>query len=238
MSLSPRNVTTGYQVMMRDLPTSERPRERLKDYGAENLSAAELLAILLRVGRAGESALSVATRLLTAYSGLKGLAQASFGELAAEPAVGPAKAAQVKAGLELGRRLVTTSPSERPVITSQHDAYNLIAGDMAFLEQEHVRVILLTTRNQVVDIVEVSRGTVNSAQIRPAEVFREAVRRTCPAIIVAHNHPSGDMTPSSEDIAMTRTLVAAGKVLDIELLDHLIVSDRGFVSLKERGLGF
>jgi DNA repair protein RadC len=181
-----RDSAANYQPLIRDLPPDERPRERLANHGVGALSTAELLAITFRVGRPGESALAMATRLLASFEGLEGLAQTSFGELASQPSVGGAKSAQIKAGLELGKRLLTTAPAERPVITDPRDVNNLFAGDMGFLEQEHLRVLLLTTKNQVVDIVDISRGTVNTTQVRPAEVFREAVRRTSPAIIVDH----------------------------------------------------
>ena len=235
MSSEPR---APYRLLIRDLPQSERPRERLRAYGEGALGTVELLAILLRVGRPQESALAVAARLLSELGGLKGLAQASFDELVAQPGLGEAKTAQIKASLEIGRRLLAASPDERPTISSPEDAFNLVSGDMAFLEQEHLRAILLNTKNQVVGIADVSRGTVNAAQVRPAEVFREAVRRTCPAIIVTHNHPSGDPTPSAEDIAVTKDLVEAGRVLDVEVLDHLVVAQGRFVSLREKGLGF
>ena len=227
-----------YQLLIRDLPQGERPRERLRSYGEGALSTAELLAILLRVGRPQESALAVAARLLAVFGGLKGLAQAPFGELEMQPALGEAKTAQIKAALEIGRRLLTASPEERPTISSPDDVFHLMSGDMAFLEQEHLRTILLNTKNQVIGIAEVSRGTVNTAQVRPAEVFREAVRRTSPAIIIVHNHPSGDPTPSAEDIGVTKGLVEAGRILDVEVLDHIIVTQGRFVSLREKGLGF
>jgi DNA repair protein RadC len=233
-----RDSAANYQPLIRDLPPDERPRERLANHGVAALSTAELLAITLRIGRPGENALAMATRLLASFEGLEGLARASFGELASQPSVGGAKSAQIKAGLELGKRLLTTAPAERPIIADPRDVNNLLASDMGFLEQEHLRVLLLTTKNQVVDIVDISRGTVNTTQVRPAEVFREAVRRTSPAIIVAHNHPSGDPTPSPEDIAMTRRLVEAGKVLDIEVVDHVIICQGRFISLNARGLGF
>ena len=221
-----------YQLLIRDLPPSERPRERLRAYGPGNLSTAELLAILLRVGRPRESALAMAGRLLATYGGLPGLARVTFEELGSQTGVGEAKTAQIKAALELGRRLLTAAPEDRPVISSPQDAFNLVSGEMAFLEQERLRTILLTTKNQVVAVTEVSRGTVNSTLVRPAEVFREAVQRTCPAMIIIHNHPSGDTTPSQDDVAMTQRLVAAGKVLDIDVMDHIIVGQGRFLSMR------
>ncbi|MBO9367556.1 MAG: DNA repair protein RadC [Chloroflexi bacterium] len=218
-----------------DLHESERPRERLKALGAQALSNAELLAILLRVGVQGENVVQLGQRLLQTFGGLSGLHRVSFDELCAQHGVGEAKAAQIKAAIELGRRLSLESDA-RPVISSPADAAALLSYEMSGLEQEHLRVILLDTRNHVLEIREVYRGSVNSAQVRIAEVFRDAVRRNATAIVVAHNHPSGDPTPSPEDIALTRALVQAGKLLDILVLDHLIIGQGRFVSLKERGV--
>ena len=227
-----------YQPLIRDLPLGERPRERLLALGGGALSNAELLAIILRTGTAAESALGLAGRLLASHGGLAGLAQASPAELARYRGMGQAKAAQVAAALELGRRLLSLQPQERPQVRSPRDVANLLHAEMALLDQEHLRVVLLNTRNQVVAIPQVYRGNVSASVVRVAEVFREAVRHNCPAIIVVHNHPSGDPTPSQEDAHITRQMVAAGKLLDIEVLDHLIIAQRGFVSLRERGLGF
>ncbi|MCD6290299.1 MAG: DNA repair protein RadC [Anaerolineae bacterium] len=224
--------------MIRDMPAGERPRERLKYYGAGALSTGELLAIILRVGVHGESVLQVANRLLARYGGLAGLARASFTDLCAERGVGEAKAAQLKAALELGRRLLVASPQERPQVKSPADAANLLSLDMGMLEQEEMRVILLDTRNRVLAIETVYRGSLNSAVVRIGELFRAAIRSNCAAVILAHNHPSGDPSPSPEDIHLTRDAVRAGRLLGIEVLDHLIIGQGQYVSLKERGLGF
>lgn len=221
-----------------DLPKAERPRERLQEAGARALSNAELLAIILRVGTPTENVIRMAERLLVRFGGLGGLVRASFDELCAEHGLGQAKAAQLKATLELGIRVSSLQPEERPVVHCPADVANLLQGEMGFLEQEHLRVVLLNTRNQVMGVSEVYKGNVNTSLIRVGEVFREAVRSGCPAMIVVHNHPSGDPTPSPEDIAVTRQLVQAGELLDIEVLDHLIIGQQQFVSLKERGLGF
>lgn len=227
-----------YHLTIKDLPSGERPRERLERYGAPALSDAELLAIILRTGVGGESVLNLATRLLARYKGLTGLARASLSELKAEKGVGLAKAAQLKAALELGRRLLAASPEERPQVRSPADAAHLLMPEMSFLEQEHLRVILLDSKNRVMGVHTVYVGSLNTSLIRVGEVFREAVRRNCAAIIVAHNHPSGDPTPSPEDVAVTRQMVEAGKLLNIEVLDHLVIGQQRYVSLKERGLGF
>jgi DNA repair protein RadC len=226
--------TLRYQARIRDMPVDERPRERLRDDGASSLSNAELLAILLRTGTASQSALSLGNQLLVNFQGLGGLARASFGELQALHGLGEAKVAQVMAALELGKRIARMPAEERPGIGSPQDVYHLLSGEMALLEQESLRVLLLTTRNQVVRIVEVYRGTVNHVTVRAAEVVRQAVRENCPAIILAHNHPSGDPTPSTDDVEMTRQVAQAAKLLDVALLDHVIIGRQGFVSLKER----
>ncbi|GAB4534530.1 MAG: DNA repair protein RadC [Anaerolineae bacterium] len=227
-----------YHVTIHDMPTSERPRERLLHYGPEALSTAELMAILLRTGSQGENVLDLATRLLVRFRGLGGLSRATLSELSAFKGVGPAKAAQLKAGLELGRRLLITAPEERPQITSPGDAANLLMVEMAHLEQEHLRVLLLDTKNHVLASPVIYKGNVNTSVIRIAELFREAIRHNSTALIIAHNHPSGDPTPSPEDVRVTRQIVEAGKMLDIEVLDHLIIGQSRYVSLKERGLGF
>ncbi|MCS7009943.1 MAG: DNA repair protein RadC [Anaerolineales bacterium] len=230
--------TPASQVIYRiaDLPVSDRPRERLASLGPQALSNAELLAILLRVGVAGESAVQLGQRLLSEFGGLMGLHRAPFEDLCNQRGIGAAKAAQIKAAIELGRRLALETPEARPTVTSPADAAALVSYEMAGLEQEHLRVLLLDTRNRVLDIVEVYKGSVNSAQVRIGEVFRPAVRRNASALIVVHNHPSGDPTPSPEDIAITRAIIQAGKLLGIEVLDHLIVGQGRWISLKERGL--
>jgi len=221
-----------------DLQASDRPRERLAALGPEVLSNAELLAILLRVGVQGENAVQVGQRLLGKYNNLSGIHRAPFDELVRERGLGAAKAAQIKAAIELGNRLRLESPDERPIVSSPADAVALVQHDMSALEQEHLRVILLDTRNHVLDIVEIYKGSLNSSQVRVGEVFKPAVRRGAASIIVAHNHPSGDPTPSPDDVAVTRAFVQAGKLLDVDVLDHLVIGEGRWVSLKERGLGF
>ena len=227
-----------YHPTIKDMPVGERPRERLQHYGAGALSTAELIAILLRSGVAGESVLHLAERLLARYGGLTGLAQASFAELCQEKGIGPAKVTQIKAALELGRRLLVASPQERPQVRSPADAANLLMLEMSLLAQEQMRVILLDSKNRVLAIPTVYQGSLNTSLVRVGELFREAIRQNCAAIIVVHNHPSGDPTPSPEDVLVTKQIVEAGKLLDIEVLDHLIIGQQRYVSLKERGLGF
>ena len=227
---------TTYRIT--DLAESDRPRERLAKHGPGALTNAELLAILLRVGVQGENAVQVGQRLLQDFNGLSGLHHAPFAEICDQHGIGAAKAAQIKAAIELGHRLLVFSPEDRPAIHSPADAAALVQFEMSGLEQEHLRVLLLDTRNRVLHIEEVYRGSLNSSQVRVGELFKAAIRRNAAAIIVVHNHPSGDPTPSPDDVAVTRALVEAGRLLDIQVLDHLVIGGGRFVSLKERGLGF
>ena len=223
---------------IKDLPLQERPRERLARVGEGALSTTELVAIILRTGAGGQSALDIARRLLSTYDGLPGLARASFAELRAEYGLGNAKTAQLKAALELGRRMLLAAPEDRLVVRSPSDVAQILIAEMAHLAQENFQVLYLDTRNRLLGSETVYVGTLNASHIRVAEIFRDAVKRNCAAIIVAHNHPSGDPSPSPEDVEVTRQLIAAGKLLSIELLDHLVIGQQRFVSLRERGLGF
>jgi len=236
--MAEHNAADLYHPTIKELPVPERPRERLARLGPSALSTAELLAIVLRTGVGGENVLAVASRLLARYGGIVGLARASLSELISERGVGLAKAAQLQAALELGRRLVMAAPEERPQIRTPADVATLLMAELGHLEQEHFWVVLLDTRNRVLGSQVVYKGSLNQSQVRVAEVFREAVRRNCAAIIVAHNHPSGDPSPSPEDVAVTRDLVAAGRLLGVEVLDHLVIGQQRWVSLRERGLGF
>jgi len=227
-----------YYPTIKELPEGERPRERLEHYGAGALSTAELLAIILRVGTKDENVIRLSQRLLTGYGGLAGLAHAPFNELTEFKGLGPAKATQLKAAFELGRRLLVAAPSERPLVKSPADAANLVMMEMAGLEQEHLRTIILDTKNHVLKVHTVYIGSLNTAVVRVGELFREAVRLNSAALIIAHNHPSGDPTPSPEDVQVTRQIVEAGKLLSIDVLDHLVIGQARWVSLKERGLGF
>ncbi len=232
-------ITSRRQPTIREMPTGERPRERLVEYGSKHLSNTELIAILLRTGSAGENVISLSSRLLTRFGGLAGLGKAAFAELCGEKGLSEAKACQLLAALELGRRFVSLAPEERIIISTPQDAANLVTGEMGALDQEHLRVILLNTRNEVLSTHEIYVGNVNSSVVRPAEVFRPAVRNNAPSLIVVHNHPSGNPAPSDDDIAITKDLVSFGKVLGIEVLDHLIVgSGNRYVSMNENGQGF
>ena len=227
-----------YRPMIRDMLEAERPRERLAAYGASALSSAELLAIILRVGVQGLSAVDLAQQLLIRYGGLNGLSRAGFRELCAERGLSVAKVAQLKAALELGRRLQLEAPQERPQILSPADAANLLMLEMQALEQEHLKVLLLDTKHRVLEAPTIYKGSLNASMVRVGELFREAIRANCAAVIVVHNHPSGDPSPSREDLALTRQIVEAGRLLDIDVLDHIILGMGRFVSLLERGENF
>ncbi len=236
--MSTEENTVEYAPMIRDLPADERPRERLMRLGARVMSNADLIAIMMRTGVGGENVLRLAERLLARFEGLPGIARASLAELQTVNGVGPVKAVEIKAALELGRRLMAAAPEERPRITSPADAANLLMSEMMLLEQEELRVILLDTRNHVLRVKSVYKGSLNTSVVRIGEVFRHAVKDNAAAVIVTHNHPSGDPAPSPEDVHVTRQIRQAGALLDIELLDHIVIGRQRYVSMKERGLGF
>lgn len=219
-----------------ELPLAERPVPRIHNYGAGAISTPELMAAIW--GANNRAGVADAEHMLSRLDGLPGLAQANMTELQAQAGIGPSKAAALKAALELGRRLLVAQPHERQVIRSPADAANLLIAEMSLLPQEHLRTVLLDTRNRVLSIPTIYIGSLNAAAVRVGEVFREAIRINCSALIVVHNHPSGDPTPSPEDVQVTRLIVEAGKLIQIDVLDHLIIGRQRFVSLKERGLGF
>jgi len=229
---------TEYYPTIKELPEGERPRERLLHYGPGSLSTAELIAIIVRVGTKDENVIMLSQRLLTCFGGVAGLAQAPLCDLMAIKGIGEAKAIELKAAFELGRRLLVAAPHERPVVKSPADAANLLMMEMAPLEQEHLRTLIMDSKNHVLKIHTVYIGSVNTAVVRVGELFREAIRLNAAALIVAHNHPSGDPTPSPEDVHVTRQIVEAGKLLNVDVLDHLVIGQQRWVSLKERGLGF
>lgn len=221
-----------------DLAPDERPRERLKKVGPGALNTAELLAVLLRTGLRGESAVALGQRLLNTFGGLTGLQRADYAEVESLKGMGEAKATAVKAAIEIGQRLSVQSPESRPAISSPADAAALVQYEMSGLAQEHLRELILDTRNRVVDIEELYKGSINFTSARIAEIFKPAIVRESAAIILVHNHPSGDPTPSPDDLALTKAVREAGQLLDIELLDHLIIGQGRYISMKERKLGF
>jgi DNA repair protein RadC len=219
---------------VRDLPKDEQPRQRLRHAGPQALAVAELLAIALRTGTRQDNAIELAGKLLAKYGGLGGLVRADFDELCSEYGMGEAKTAQLKAALEVGRRLGVLHPEDKYRVRSPTDAANLVMVEMAYLDHEELRILLLNSKNQVVGNICRYRGTVNNSVLRVAEVFRPAITSNCPGIIVCHNHPSGDPDPSQADVEVTEQLLEAGRLLEIELLDHIIIGAGRFVSLKER----
>ncbi|MCP3976385.1 MAG: JAB domain-containing protein [bacterium] len=217
------------------LPLRERPACRVAENGADACNLVELLAAIV----GGARQIEIAHSLLAEFGDLDGLLKASAAELERSTrGLGPAGAARLKAALELGRRVLLEMPQDRLRIGSPGDVAQLLIAEMSYLEQEHFRVLFIDTRNRLLDSETVYVGSLNAMYIRVAEVFRAATRRNCAAIIVAHNHPSGDPSPSPEDVEVTRRLVQAGELLNIELLDHLVIGRQRFVSLRERGLGF
>jgi DNA repair protein RadC len=221
---------------LKGLPLKERPVQRVIQYGAMAVSLTELLASLV----GGAHQLEIADTLVARYQTVGDIARAPVAELSTIKSLGATSAARLKAALELGRRLLIESPNARPQITCPADAANLVLLEMSILEQEEVRVLVLDTRNRVLEVHTVYKGSLHTSVVRVAELFREAIRQNAAAIIVVHNHPSGICEPSPEDARLTEMLVEAGRLLDVEVLDHLIIGrgDSRFVSLKERGLGF
>lgn len=225
-------------LSVKELLPDERPRERLLHRGPASLTNGDLLAILLNTGIQGETVTTLSQRLLTEHGDLLGLMKLDVWELARIRGVGPAKAAKVKAALEIASRVVALGPVQRHRITSPDDVANMVAVEMAALEQEQLRVVVLDTKHQVLSIKTVYQGSVNQAQVRVSEVFRDAIKQNAVAIIVIHNHPSGDPTPSSADVTLTLELVKAGQILDVDVLDHLIIGQGRHVSMRRLGLGF
>jgi DNA repair protein RadC len=220
----------GYRI--KDLQESQRPRERLENQGAEVLNDSELIAILLRVGMRGASAVQIGQRLLYQFGGLDGLHRASFPELCDVEGVGPAKAAQIKAAIEVGRRIAKIQPQERRVISSPQDVADQVQYKMAALEQEELWVLLLNTRNQHIRTEHLYRGSLNASTVRPAEIFKSGIRHNAASLIIVHNHPSGDPSPSPEDVNLTRMLIESGKMLELPILDHVVVGTKGIISIK------
>lgn len=225
-------------LRLRELPDQETPRGRIREYGSAALSDAELLAILLRAGVAGSNAVELAQHLLVAYGGWGGLMRADYTVLCQTHGIGAAKAATLKAALEIGRRLLLAEHAQRLQIKSPTDISQLLMLEMSHLDQEHLRTVLLDTKNRVQAISTIYVGSLNASLVRVGEVFKEAIKRNSAGLIVVHNHPSGDPTPSPEDVLVTREIVSAGRLLDVEVLDHLVIGQGRFVSLRERGLGF
>lgn len=220
-----------------DLPVSERPRERLQKFGVEALSAQEILALILGRGIAGESVMVTAQRLLSQFGSLKGVAGASLEELSQVRGIGLAKASQIKAAFELANRLEGYPETARkPLVRNPDEVVNLVKVRLKGKKKEHFLAILLDTRGQLIKISEISVGSLEASIVHPREVFKEAISASAASIIFVHNHPSGDPTASEDDISLTKRLAEAGEIVGIEVLDHIILGDKKYLSLKSKGL--
>jgi len=221
---------------IKNLPEEERPRERLARHGASVLSNAELLAILLRTGTKEESAISLAHRILVQEQGLRYLADSNVEQLSSINGIGKAKAAQIKAAIELGKRLAAFEPGADKPLKCPQDVAGLLMEEMRYLKKEHMKLVLLNVKCNLISVEEISVGSLNASIVHPREVFNPAIRKSSASIIMVHNHPSGDPAPSSEDISITARIAEAGKLIGIELVDHIIIGDGKYVSMKEKGL--
>ncbi|HEV2473887.1 MAG TPA: DNA repair protein RadC, partial [Chthonomonadales bacterium] len=217
-------------VMMREVPDDERPRERLLTLGPQVLSNVELLALQLCTGAAGKSAIGLAELLLSELDGLRGVARGDVGELMKVKGIGIAKACKILAALELGKRLAALNPEEKRHVVSADEAAKLLYAELREASKEVFKALLLDTKHHLIKIVTVSIGTLDSSLVSPRELFRDAVKASASAVIVAHNHPSGDPTPSAQDKLVTARLTEAGKLMGIEVLDHVIIGENRFVS--------
>lgn len=223
------------QLMIKDFPKEERPRERFINQGPSSLSNQELLAIILRTGTRKESVLQLSQRILSEFQGIRMLMDASLEELTKIKGVGEAKAIQLLAAFELGKRIANLKNEDRYVIRSPEDGANYVMEEMRFLTQEHFVCLFLNTKNEVIHKQTIFIGSLNASIVHPRELFKEAFRRSAASMICLHNHPSGNPAPSREDIEVTKRLVECGKILGVEVLDHIIIGDKRYVSLKEKG---
>ncbi len=223
-------------IMIRDLPLEERPREKLKTLGPEALTNAELLAILIRTGNKNESAVQLATRILTRGGGLRNLPDLSLEDLQENRGIGPDKAVTIKAALELGCRLATAPREASGSITNPRQAAELFMEELRYKKKEYFKILLLNTKNHIISREEISVGSLNASIVHPREIFNIPLRKSASSVILFHNHPSGDPSPSQEDLEVTRRLVEAGNILGIAVRDHIIIGDGCFYSFREKGL--
>lgn len=236
MRLEGQNRKATKSQSLKKLPEEVLPRERLVERGISSLSNVELLAVILGTGRVGETVLDLGQRILRDFESWGALSETSLEELLTIDGVGLAKAAKILASVELGKRLAVLTPAKRPVVSTPSDVARLLMLKMRDLDREYFKALVLNIKNEVLKIVDVSVGSLNSSVVHPRELYKAAIRASGARLIIVHNHPSGDPTPSEEDIRLTRRLAEAGNILGIELLDHVILGDGRFLSLKEEGL--
>jgi DNA repair protein RadC len=226
----------GSSYTVHDLPKPERPRERLKKFGPEALSAQELLALIIGRGVSKKSVMTIAQELLIKFGNIKAISEATIEELSQIKGIGLAKAAQIKACFELGKRQDLEPELKDFDIKKPHDVVKAIRAGIQDKAKEHFKLIVLNTRNKIIGISNISTGTLNTSLVHPREVFKDAIIKNAASVVLAHNHPSGDTEPSENDLTITKRLVEAGKILGIEVLDHIIITKTGFFSFKEKGL--
>lgn len=225
-----------YKLTLKEYPVELQPRERLFRFGVQALSDRELIAILLTTGSREGTALDLAEGILTKYQGLKNFSHLTQEELESIKGVGQGKAARIIAAVELGKRISLQGSDFKPAIRSPEDVSNLVMEEMRILDREHFKALLLNTKNQVISCETISIGNLNSSLVHPRELFKVAVKRSAAALILLHNHPSGDPTPSRDDIKITKRLIEAGEIMGIGILDHVIIGNKIFISMKEQGL--
>ncbi|NLX61554.1 MAG: DNA repair protein RadC [Tissierellia bacterium] len=229
------NSNKSYTI--KDLPMEERPREKLVKYGVGALSNAELIAIIIRTGYKEDTAIDLANRLISMdNSGIRFLSQATVEELTKIKGIGHCKAAQIIAAIELGKRISSYGVGSKLKVDSPQVVVQLLMDEMRYFNKEHFRIVLLNTKNQVISIEEISVGNLNSSIVHPREVFNIAIRRSANSIILVHNHPSGDSTPSKEDINITYRLVEVGNIIGIKVLDHIIIGDNNYTSFRDKNI--
>ncbi len=225
-----------YTCKIQEMPSDERPRERLLRLGPSACTSSELLAILMRTGSHERSALGLADEIIRRFGGLKGAANASIDEMQGVKGIGEVKAIEIAAAVEIGKRLAIVSEGEKPSIQKPQDVANLLMPELRDERREHLKGLMLDTKNRLIKVISISTGTLDSSLVHPREVFREAIIATAASLILVHNHPSGDPTPSEEDKRVTTRLAGVGREIGIELLDHIILGHNRFISMKEKGM--
>ncbi|NLJ79965.1 MAG: DNA repair protein RadC [Firmicutes bacterium] len=224
------------RIKIKDLPKEERPRERLIRHGVHRLANKELLAILLRTGSRAKSALALAEELLAKFDSLRNLSAAGYEELLQVRGIGPAKATDILAAFELAKRLADSKMEFQGIVNCPQDAAQMVLRELSLEEKEHFMIIMLNTKHRVIAKKIISIGNLHSSLVHPREMFKEAIKRSSASVILVHNHPSGDLTPSKDDLLVTERLRKAGELLGIEVLDHIIVGDNRYLSFREQGL--